>query len=203
MNVKEFDEFIKNNYRKLLNDALSITQHYDYSTDIVNDTYIKIRNRIELSGFTGNVYGYFWMSVSNEWRVLCNRKKIRKFVELDIEQDSEANSHGNNNHTSKIKYNDREHAEQVLLQNEEWDKIEEEYFNRIMWICNLLYNWIEVNYDDREAYLFKTYFKHGDTYEELSIRTGIDKPTISRIIKPIKRRLREEFQDYINKQIKR
>ena len=186
--VHDFDQFFVNKYEKLLNEAVSITQHYDYSQDMVNDAYLKVRQRIWVSGFTGtNFHGFVWQSLSNEWKVLCNRRKIRHFVDIDDQENN---------------YLDIEKAEQYLLTEEEWNKVQEQYYQRIERIVMILFNYIETNYPERDAYLFKTYFLLGETYKELSIRTGYCQSTISNTIKPIKKKLKVEFENYLIEKLK-
>lgn len=200
-NVTEFDNFFNKNYHKLLREATSITKHYDYSADIVNDTYLKVRQRIWLSGFTGSHHAYCWMSIQNEWKVLCNRNKIRHFVELDVEDNGEANSNGNGNHYGKMKHNDRDHAEQVLLQQQEWNDQQEEYYQKIEFIVRILFNYIESNYNERDATLFKFYFIEGTTYKDLSRITGYSQAYISNTIKPIKKSLKHNFQQFLKQRL--
>lgn len=181
--VKEFDQFFIDNYSKLLMNANSITSHYDYSSDIVNDVYLKVRQRIELSGFTGtNYFGFCWMSIQNDWFVLCNRKKIRHFIDID----------DHDNH-----FNDIERAEQYLLTEEEWNQKQEEYYQKIEFIVRILFNYIETNYNEKESYLFKTYFLLGETYKQLSVRTNYSQAYISNTIKPMKRDLRNNFTEFL------
>lgn len=187
--VKDFDRFFETKYEKLLNEAVSITQHYDYSADMVNDAYLKVRQRIWLSGFTGNnFHGFLWQSISNEWKVLCNRKKIRHFVDIDSSDNEDGYYHS-----------DRIKAENVLLLEDEWNKQQEEYYQKIEFIVRILFNYIETHYNEKEAYLFKTYFLLGETYKELSIRTGYSQSYISNTIKPIKKKLKHNFIDYLRK----
>lgn len=203
MTVKDFDKFMTMNYNKLLCDAEKLTQHYDYSADIVNDTYLKMRRRIEVSGFTGTTYGYLWVSIFNEWKVLNNRKKIRQFVELPLYDDSDANANGNTV-TGRRTYSDRERAEQVLLAQDAQDKLDEEYYLDIEFIVRNLFAWVESNYDAKQAYLFKAYFlgsNDGMNYKELSKVTGYSQSLISNTIKPMKKRLREEFSDYLKSRL--
>lgn len=181
--VQDFDRFFVKKYEKLLNEAVSITQHYEYSNDMVNDAYLKVRQRIWLSGYTGtNFHGFVWQSISNEWKVLCNRKKIRHFIDID----------DHDNH-----FNDIEHAEQYLLTEEEWNQKQEEYYQKIEYIVRILFNYIETKYNEKEAYLFKTYFLLGETYKQLSVRTKYSQAYISNTIKPIKKDLKNNFTQFL------
>jgi DNA-directed RNA polymerase specialized sigma24 family protein len=181
--VKSFDSFFADKYSKLLNEAVSITQHYDYSADMVNDAYLKVRQRIWNSGYTGNNYhGFVWQSISNEWKVLCNRKKIRTFIDI----------HDEENH-----FDDVQKAEEVLLENKQLDDLREEQYQKIEFIVRMLFRFIETNYGEKQSYLFKTYFLCGDTYEQLSKRTGVNIAIISKTIKPMKKDLKYNFETYL------
>jgi RNA polymerase sigma factor (sigma-70 family) len=181
--VIKFDNFYTKKYNQLLSEARSITQHNEYSDDIVNDTYLKVRNRIWLSGYTGNNFHSFcWRSIQNEWFVQCNRKKIRHFIDID----------------DRDKYNDDiNKAEIILLNEEEWNQRQEEYYRSIENIVMILFKFIEINYSERDAYLFKTYFLLGETYSELSERTGYSKALISKVIKPQKKAIKINFERYL------
>ncbi len=194
--VQDFDKFFTTKYNQLLVESNSITQHYDYSQDILHDCYAKVRNRIWLSGFTGtNYHGFLWMSIQNEWRVLCNRKKIRTFSELDIEDNSEP--HGISNPAAAHRQSIRDQAENRLLMEDQWDQEQEQYYQRIERIVMVLFNFIETNYPERDATLFKFYFIEGTTYRDLSTMTGYSQSYISNTIKPMKRKLYEEFERYL------
>jgi RNA polymerase sigma factor (sigma-70 family) len=181
--VHAFDKFFASKYDKLLLEARSITQHYDYSEDIVNDTYLKVRTRIWLSGYTGtNFHSFCWTSISNEWKVLCNRRKIRQFIDI----------HDEENH-----YRDIEHAEMVLQQINNDNDNQEQYYQTIEFIVRTLFNYIETKYDDRSSSLFKFYFLEGITYAELSKRTGYSQTYISQTIKPMKLAVKNNFIEYL------
>lgn len=184
--VRDFDQFFTNKYNQLLNEAQSITKHYDYSSDIVNDTYLKVRRRIWLSGYTGtNFHSFCWRSIQNEWFVLTNRRKIRTFIDIDHEDH----------------YGERMEAEEQLLVEHEWNVMQEMYYQRIERIVMILFNFIETHYSERDSYLFKTYFLCGDTYKELSRRTGYSQTTISNVIKPMKKVLKTEFETFLKSKI--
>lgn len=181
--VRGFDQFFANKYEKLLMEARSITQHNEYSADIVNDTYLKVRQRIWLSGYTGtNYHAFVWQSISNEWKVLCNRKKIRSFIDINDEDDH---------------YRDIEHAENVLQDINRDNDHQEEYYQKIEFIVRMLFNYIETKYDSKATYLFKFYFIEGTTYAELAERTGYSQAYISQTIKPMKLELRNNFKQYL------
>jgi RNA polymerase sigma factor (sigma-70 family) len=181
--VQEFDRFFANKYDKLLYEAQSITSHSDISSDLVNDTYLKVRQRIWLSGFTGtNYHGFCWRSIQNEWKVLCNRKKIRTFIDIG----------DTDNH-----YHDINLAEQVLLDIEHDNNNQEEYYQKIEYIVRMLFNYIETRYDSRASFIFKFYFVEGITYEELSNRINYSQAYISNTIKPMKKDLKNNFRAYL------
>lgn len=190
--VQDFDRFFASKYEKLLNEAISITQHYDYSPDMVNDAYLKVRQRIWLSGYTGtNFHGFVWQSISNEWKVLCNRKKIRQFVDIDLDDNNEHGYH----HADRMK------AEQQLLQEQQWNDDQEQYYEKIEFIVRILFNFIESNYNERDATLFKFYFIEGTTYKDLSKMTGYSQAYISNTIKPMKKSLKNNFQTFLKEKL--
>jgi RNA polymerase sigma factor (sigma-70 family) len=191
--VQDFDRFFVQKYNQLTKEALSITQHYDYSQDILHDCYAKVRQRIYSSGFTGqNYHGFLWMAVQNEWKVLCNRKKIRTFVDIDHVHDDE--QHG-------YHHSDRMKAEQQLLVVEQWNNEVEQYYQQIERIVMILFNFIETNYPERDATLFKMYFIDGTTYKDLSKMSGYSQAYISNTIKPMKKSLKYNFEEYLRKRL--
>lgn len=191
--VKLFNEFFIDNYKNLVKDAQKITNHnpyYDMAEDFVHDNYIKILNRIALSGFTGsNFRGYFFMAMKNDFRVLKNREKVRHFVPIDTVDNDNGWEYGKTN---------RSKAEQYLLEEEEWNKDQEQYHTIIESIVIHLFKYVQIKYNDKQTYLFITYFLEGDTYKQLSERTGVDISIISKTIKPMKLDIKNNFQTYIN-----
>ncbi len=181
--VKLYDKFFNDNYNKLLNDATSITQHYDYSVDMVHDNYLKVRNKIWKNGFNGdNYYGYLWLSIKNDWRVLKNREKIRKFIDID----------DTTNH-----FDDIEKAEQYLLVEDNWNKQQEEYYQSVEYVVMELFKFVETRYDEKQSYIFKCYFLLCLTYKELSNQTGYSQSYISNTIKPLKKDIKHNFEQYL------
>ncbi len=181
--IKSFDSFYINNYNKLVFEARSITQHYDYHEDIVQDCYIKMRNRIGLSGFTSiNFHGYLWLSIMNEWKVLCNRNKIRSFHSIS---DAELDVHTIN------------HAEEKLQESNNFHDNQQQYYEQIEYIVMMLFKYVQIRYDDKQSYLFISYFLLNDTYRTLSERTGYSISYISSVIMPIKKDLKANFKTFL------
>jgi RNA polymerase sigma factor (sigma-70 family) len=182
--VKEFDKFFKENYKKILNDARSITKNDLYYEDIVNENYLKIRERILRNGFNGNFYAYVWISIKNDFSTI--KKTQGKRVMKDID-DYDNNS------------SDIEKAEQILLQQQYWNDENETYYQNIEFIVMKLFDFIETRYNEKQCYLFKTYFLLSTNYKELSEITKYSQTYISNTIKPMKKDVKNNFINYLNK----
>lgn len=189
--VRHFDNYFSKNYGKIRNEAVSITQHYQYADDLVNDVYLKVKRRIWLSGFTGtNVHGYIWQSILNEWRLICNKDKVRQFVSIENEN-SEDEHH---------EY--RPEVEKKLQEQNEWNEQQEDYYQSVEFVVNILFNYVETRYDQKAATLFKMYFLVGDTYLELCNITGYSLGYVSKTLKPIKQDVRDNFSKYLKIYVK-
>jgi DNA-directed RNA polymerase specialized sigma24 family protein len=196
--VKDFDNFFTEAYNKLRNEAVSITGHYDYSDDIVNDTYLKVRKRIWASGYTGsNFHGYCWLSIMNEWKVMKNREKIRPYIDIynhiDVTVDGV---------DKEYDYINRE-VEKKLLEIEEENQQKQQYYDSIHVMVMVLFKYIEGKYSDKECSLFKLYFINSYTYKTLSSMTEYSLGYISGCIKPMKKDIAINFPSYFRKNIRR
>lgn len=184
--VKEFDLYVQKNYKEIKKSANTICKSYknDEVDDIINDTYIKLKKKIQRDGFKGKNYaGYYWISIKNEFGMKLRKIKREKLISID-------DSFNDFMDYSLI-------IEKVLLEQHETARLSDEYDNELMDITKDLFEYIEIIFNDREVYLFKNYYlTPKNTYKKLSKLTGYSITECSLTIKEMKKRIREGFIDW-------
>lgn len=181
--VKELDEYVQNNYNEIMTSAKTICKSYvnDNVSDIINDTYLKLRNKIERDGFKGDNYGgYFWISLKNQFGMNLRKEKTNKTVFIN-----------------DIHYNDVDYqlvVDKILLELDQNDRSSQEYDRDLMEISEKLFKFVDREFSEKESYLFRNYYLiPKSTYKKLSERTGYSLTDCSLIIKSIKKSIRKNF----------
>lgn len=178
--IKKLDETFQNNYDTILKSANTLckSDYNDNVGDIINDAYLKIRNKIQTNGFKGNNYmGYIWMTIRNEFLQQKRSESKRQFYSIEP-----------NNVVLEIM------VDQIL--NDKNEELEEsrQYHIELMDITKNLFEYIEVIFDEKQVYLFKNYYLiPNSTYKKLSKRTGYTITDCSLTIKEMKKKIKADF----------
>ena len=187
--VKELDEYVQDNFKEIKKSANTICKSYSNGNvdDIINDTYLKLRKKIERDGFKGNNYGgYFWMSLRNEYGMSRRRENRNKTVFIHD------NTFEDTDYTNLV--------EQTLIEMDKDERSSQLYYYELMEITEDLFIFINNRFTEEEVYLFRNYFLiPKQTYRKLSERTGFSIPDCSVIIKEMKRVIRQDFIPYYKK----
>ena len=181
--VKEFDEYFVKNYEEHYRSCKTIAKSYvnDDILDILHDAYIKVRNRIEKSGFNGTNYGgYLYLSIKNEFLIKKRNEKKYKEVGYDINPNM---------------YFEVEH---LLLEFEEIAQSTAEYDRDLMYVSEKLFKFVEIHFDEKTNYVFRSYYLlPKQTYRKISARTNFTLKEISYIMKNTKKKIRKDFVKWV------
>jgi hypothetical protein len=188
--VKLLDDTFQNNYKEIMRSANTICRSYSNSdvTDIVHNSYLKLRKKIKRDGFIGDNYmGYIWIAVRNEYGMGLRKKTRDKTVFI-----SDSMYHTNN---GDVNY--EQLVDKALIEMDDIQKSSQTYDFELMEITGELFEYVELIFDPKEAYLFKNYYlTPKSTYRKLSARTGYSITDCSLIMKGMKRRIRMNFLDW-------
>jgi len=180
--VEEFDRFFCNEYEYLRSFAKSINPQADYDC-LLHDVFIRCKDRISTAGFTGNTFLNFTrVALMNQYK--SNYRLQQKRTTVDI---------NNENYYGFIEYN-----LQLKLEQEEQDK---ELQDHTSFVNTMIYSYIDEYYDEREKFVFKTYFllkPKKINYKQLSEATGYSITAVSNIIKRMKQDIKLNLERYIN-----
>lgn len=169
-----FDEFITQNYDKVYTHAYCTTGDEEKAHDLLQDTYLKVRNFIAMSGYTTQRFiTHFCRSVTNLW-IDQKRKRNYEYVPHDILDNS----------FDEDDYDEIEHQQQLREAK-----------------CKIIFQYIENKYDAKENYVFRVYFlfppSERMTYQKISNQTGLTikycSLTIRKIRDDIKRTYGQDF----------
>ena len=177
--ILEYDEFFVKEYNYLLGFTRSIDVKHDYE-NLLHDVYLKCRNRIAVSGYSGNTYmNFVRVSIQNTYKTFYRDKKPT----IDIERPEVNNC-----------------VEEKLLDEQEYEDYKQTYNLEMSYINTYIYAYVNRYYDKKQEFIFKTYtiLKHKQlNYKQLSIATGYSLDYVSKIVRKIKKDLRKHLWYYI------
>ena len=187
--VKQFDDFFIRHRSELKTQAQQIFYNHRDFEDHLMDNFIKIRTRIELSGFTQNkytnldrsFYSFFWRSLSNDNKLLKKRESRLHFVDIN---------------DTYIE----ERANEVLMEQLH-DK--EPYYHGLDVIKSYLYHYVGTKFSDKHLFLFKIYYEKPEarSYQKLKNITGYTMKSIKEIIRCIKQDVRTNFIPWLKEEL--
>jgi RNA polymerase sigma factor (sigma-70 family) len=185
--LQKFNEFYTKEYKYLKSFAKSINPSSDYES-LLHDCYLKCHDRIATNGYQGTEFLNFTrVTIMNTYK--GNYKAQKKKQMIDIEDPDFYAS-----------------VEEILANKEDLQQQDFEAQERNSYIVTMIYEYLDKYYDDKEKFVFKTYFllksKHLN-YKQLSIACKMSISTVSIIIKRIKQDLRINLKSFIltNKKI--
>lgn len=160
-----------------------------YAHDMVMNVYEKLRVRIAASGLTGNnLRGYFWQSMSNEYKLHYNRGANKIFTNsVDI-------------HNPDLEDHYPE-VDNTLLQEEQYHEQRQQYYDMVRFVVYMLFKYLETKHEPKAVYLYKKHFCWGYSYAKLAHVAKRTEAWVSMQIKPIKRDVQTNFKDYLMKHI--
>lgn len=180
--VQEFDQFFSKEYSYLTSFAKSIDPKSDYES-LLHDSYIRCKDRITVAGFTGRTFLNFTrVAIINGFK--SNYRLQKKRVKVCLEDENY--------------YHFIENHLQLKLDQEEQ---EQEYQAQISYINTMIYQYLDEKYDDKDRFIFKTYFllkPKKINYKQLSEATGFSITGVSNTIKRMKADIKMNLQEYIN-----
>jgi RNA polymerase sigma factor (sigma-70 family) len=182
--IETFDRFFAHNYQRLYTHALCYEKTEDRAIDLLHDTYLKIKTRIILSGFTTYRFiTYCCTAITNTFYAQRKAKKNRlNYIEVeDCFQDIE---------------------NQNLNTAEDWLE-NEEHHQQTEKLTKQIFEFLGNRYNEKEIFIFTVYYLMSNermTYQKISNQTGVNITTCSLVIKKIKKDLRENLFKYINDQ---
>lgn len=193
--VKSFDHFYVEEYRLLKNVALKLVKSLHKAEDLVQDSFLKVRNIICKNGYkdqthyrTGftsfNFYPYV-QRVMNTMIVDESRKmKEKYFQSLNEDLEETYSLHVETDNALQLLEDDNDHRNERRADVEFIVFVMKKYTSLI---CE----------DERSLYYFWWYYEQELTYTEMSKMTGLSYLTIIKHIKPLKDRIREEFPSFL------
>ena len=173
-----FNNWFADNYNVLQ----KYCKRYKIEEDLLNDIYINIRDRIVRSGYTQT---YFKTYVVRSLRNLHinEKKKLNGRYEID---------YCNEDYTVTI--------ENKLQEQDDTDRDTQLYREDVIFLSKMIFKFIENrNYNEEMQFVFRCYFLMPNrmTYSKLHLMTGVDKVKCCRIIKTIKKDIRNGFLDWL------
>ena len=183
--LNTFNNYFSNNYNGLVKYTIMIGQSVNliekrerWAKDILHDSYLKINNRLTMSGFTGNLTGYTMITINNA--LISHYNKVVKTIPIEINTDSIDN------------------IEDILLAQEQEHKERVVYQNEIEIISRNIFRYLSTRYNDKQKYIFRTYFLNKKmTYKKVKKTTGYSLGFISETIKKIKQDLKYNFTHWM------
>ena len=173
--------FFNNNYKYLLGFSKSINPKDDYES-LTHDGYIRARTRIQDNGYSGDTFlNYMRCVLMNLYKSQYRSNRNKTIVDINDEDYYQT-------------------IEDVLNLKDQQEQLEAEQQNINTYLNTMIYQYIEEHYDQREIFVFKTYYllKHKHlNYKSLAITTGYSITAVSNIIKKMKKDLRANLKRYI------
>lgn len=181
--AQRFDNWIIANYCTLQKHC----KRYRIDEDELNDTYLNVKKRILLSGYTGSQYMTF-MKRSLRNLQINKRKKLNGRFYVDIENEDYINT-----------------IENTLQNIDETEKDTQQYREDVLFLSKKIFQYInEKSYNSEWQFVFRCYFIMNGrmTYAKLTQMTGINKNLNTKIIQTMKNDIRTGFLSWLKKQNK-
>ena len=184
---KEFDMFFVKEYDYLVQFSRSINPQSDFES-LLHDTYIRCKDRITANGYSGLTFMNFMrVSLMNQYK--SNYRLIQKRPQVHFD---------NENYYATIETN--------LQVKREQEQQEEDYQNQVEYLNTMVFSYINDNFDEREQFVFKTYYLLRNkkmNYKQLAAITGYSITAVSNIIKRMKLSIKLNLENYINGNIQK
>jgi len=178
LQAQEFDDWISCNF----NELLKYGKRYEIENDLIIETYLNVKNRILISGYTGNQYMTFFKRSLRNLHINEKKKQNGKFyIEID-----------NEDYETTI--------ENKLQEQDDTDRDTQLYREDVIFLSKMIFKFIENrNYNEEMQFVFRCYYLMPNrmTYSKLHLMTGVDKVKCCRIIKTIKKDIRNGFLDWL------
>ena len=180
--AKEFDMFFVSEYDYLLSFAKSIDPKSDYES-LLHDVYLRCKDRILVAGFDGDSYiNFIRVSLMNQYK--SNYRLEQKRPKVDF---NDVNYYHN--------------IEEHLQLKRDQERQEQDYQDSVSFINTMLFSYIDENFDERDRFIFKTYFLLKNkkmNYKTLAEATGGSLTAVSNTIKKMKADIKMNLELYIN-----
>lgn len=164
--------FLNKKFKQILND--------DEELELLNDTYIRLKDRLITNPLTGatTLSSYVLLSFLNEFR---RRSKYKKHFIYSID-----------NPDNEIIINDKLEESELFNNNQE-------HYDSCDRLTRALFDFIRTRYDDKHTFLFKTYYLTKiNSYRKLSTVTGLKYNYIKNLLSAMKADVKNNFKFDIN-----
>jgi hypothetical protein len=172
-----FNTWYQSTYPKLLN----YSQRNRIPQDVVNDSYLKVIEKIDKTGFVGDTFmTYCKMSITN---MHINNLKKNKYHHVDV---------------SDINF--LKTIEHKLLEDHEDMLDSVQYQEDLLYFSKNLFKYIETrDYSDEWKFIFRSYFLSEGrfTYRKLTMVTGYNKNLCTKVITTMKRDIKDNLTNWI------
>lgn len=185
--TKQFDVFFETNYDKFR----TYCKNYSISEDVFHDSFIKIRERVSVSGFKDT--GMITYCINSFVNTNLNTKKLSS-------NKNTVNIVDNHGEEIGINYNVVENILQdIELENDNILSREQQAQHIVSYLFKFLQH--EIKCDDFEMMVFKMYYlsRTKMSYEKISKILGMNKNRITLTIRKIKKQINDEFINYLKK----
>ncbi len=177
--AKRFDEWVAVNYCSIQ----KYCNKYRIPEDLINDTYLNIKSRILLSGFTNNYFKTYYIRALKNLEINNAKKnKNKHFIDSD-------NPDFKNLIEEKLCFEDEMNTDTL------------QYREDVLYLSKKIFEYIMYykKYDDQHLFVFRAYFLNSGrmTYEKLKKATGINKNNCTRIIQTIKKDIKNNFTQWL------
>ncbi len=173
--VNIFNTWFGNNY----DDLLKYCKKYHIESDLLNETYLNVHDRIQRSGFTQTYFKTYILRSLRNLQINEGKKTKGRFI---VDFDNE----------------DYETVIEDKLQEKDTDDLNsKQYQEDLMYFSKKLFEYLMTGnkYTDEYNFVFRCYYLMNGrmTYAKLHAMTGIDKSKCTRIIKTMKKDIRQNF----------
>lgn len=183
--IRQFDTWISSHYECLQ----SYCNKYHIPEDILNNAYIKMKDRIVRSGYTSTQYMTYVKTTIGNLQKNEQKKWNNKFF-VDVEDEDFENT-----------------IEDKLLNDDEDEKATQQYREDVMYFSMMLFKYImyEKKYDDEWQFVFRSYYLMPQrfTYKKLTAATGYNKNHCTKIIQTMKSDIKENFINWLKDEQRR
>lgn len=179
--VQRFNTWFSVNYNTLQR----YCKKYRYDEEILHDVYINIHDRITRSGYTESYFMTYVKRSIRNLRINEGKKQNNKHW-IDIDDEDYCNT-----------------IENKLIEEDEFEKDTQQYREDIMYFSKMLFKFInDRKYTDEWQFIFRCYYLMPNrfTYNKLTVMTGIDKSKCTRIIKTMKKDIRDNFETWLQRE---
>jgi len=202
VDVQRFDKWVSINYK----DLQRYCKKYRIEDDILNDSYLNVRDRIIKSGFTETYFKtYILRAIRN--LSINEKKKLngKHFIVLE-NTNYEFYRDMDRMHTAVFKNDISFQIENKLQVQDEIEKDTMQFREDVMYFSKMLFKYIEERgYNEQDKFIFRCYYlmEGRMTYKKLHAMTGINKNACTKVVQTFKYDIRTNFLNWLKNDTRR